>query len=86
MVEHERMNVFLSHTGTDKPLVRRLGVELQVVGAAAYFPGYGPIVGCPACGAGLDQIEGFSETDFARDDEYAGARCKRCGWNDGGEL
>lgn len=51
-----------------------------------YIAGYGPIVGCPRCGAGLDQIEGWSETDYGRDDIYAGARCKKCDWSDGGEI
>lgn len=56
------------------------GIEVE------YIPGYGPIVGCPRCGAGLDQIEGWSEIDYKRDDTYAGARCKKCEWNDGGEI
>ena len=56
------------------------GIEVE------YIPGYGPIVGCPRCGAGLDQIGGWSQVDYERDDTYAGARCKRCGWNDGGEI
>lgn len=51
-----------------------------------YIPGYGAIVGCPSCGSGLDQIEGWSAVDERRDDTYAGARCKACGWNDGGEI
>lgn len=52
----------------------------------AYFPGYGPIVGCPRCGAGLETIEGWHQTDWKRDDEYAGARCRECRWEGGGEL
>lgn len=51
-----------------------------------YFHGYGPVVGCPRCGAGLSAIEGWEQTDYERDDRYAGARCKECGWNDGGEV
>ncbi len=51
-----------------------------------YFPGYGAIVGCPNCGAGLASIEGWHDTDFQRGDEYAGARCRECRWSDGGEL
>lgn len=49
-------------------------------------PGYGPIVGCPNCGAGVDQIRGWQQTDYERDDTYAGARCVSCGWEDGGEI
>ena len=56
------------------------GIEVE------YVPGYGPIVGCPRCGSGLDQIAGWSETDVVRDDIYGGARCKRCGWHDGAEI
>ena len=37
MVHDLRMNVFLSHASPDKPLVRRLGVELQLVGADLFF-------------------------------------------------
>lgn len=50
------------------------------------FHGYGPMVGCPRCGAGVDQLEAWEQVDHARDDTYAGARCKECGWNDGGEV
>jgi hypothetical protein len=50
------------------------------------FPGYGPIVGCPSCGAGLKSIAGWSQTDYERDDVYAGARCTECGWSGGGEI
>lgn len=56
------------------------GIEVE------YVPGYGPIVGCPRCGSGLNQIEGWSAVDEQRDDHYAGARCKKCGWEDGGEV
>jgi hypothetical protein len=52
----------------------------------AHYPGYGAIVGCPRCGSGLDAIEGWHTTDYERDDEYGGARCTACGWEDGGEL
>lgn len=50
------------------------------------FHGYGPMVGCPRCGAGADQLEGWEQIDYDRDNEYAGARCRECGWNDGGEV
>jgi hypothetical protein len=50
------------------------------------IPGYGPIVGCPKCGAGLKSISGWMQTDYERDDVYAGARCAECGWSDGGEI
>jgi DNA-directed RNA polymerase subunit RPC12/RpoP len=51
-----------------------------------YFHGYGPAVGCLKCGAHVDRLEGFSQTDFERDDLYAGVRCIECGWHDGGEI
>ncbi|AQX81558.1 hypothetical protein BWO91_17715 [Plantibacter flavus] len=51
-----------------------------------YFEGYGVAVACKECGAGAVDLEGFHETDYERDDEYAGVRCKKCGWNDGGEI
>jgi hypothetical protein len=56
------------------------GLEFQ------YFVGYGVAVGCPKCGAAVSELEGWSATDDRRDDMYAGARCKRCGWEDGGEI
>jgi hypothetical protein len=51
-----------------------------------YFHGYGALIACPRCGAGVDAIRGWSQTDYARDDVYAGAECMECGWNDGGEI
>jgi len=51
-----------------------------------YFHGYGPAVGCPACGTGLTNLEQWSQMDYERDDTYAGARCIKCGWEDGGEV
>jgi hypothetical protein len=51
-----------------------------------FVPGYGAIVGCPKCGAGLDTIRGRSAFDLERDDEYAWAECTRCGWTEGGEI
>jgi hypothetical protein len=50
------------------------------------FPGYGPAVGCPECGAPAAALQGWTETDFLRDDQYAGVRCTRCNWQDGGEM
>jgi hypothetical protein len=52
----------------------------------AYFPGYGAAVGCLDCGAGIEALEGWSQTDYSRDDQYAGVRCTLCGWNDGAEI
>lgn len=51
-----------------------------------YVPGYGAIVACPACGAGIESLEGWSQTDYVRDDVYGGFRCKECGHQDGGEI
>jgi len=57
-----------------------LGIRME------YFPGYGPLLACPKCGATVDKITGWSQIDDERDDEYAGAKCTVCGWNDGGEV
>lgn len=51
-----------------------------------YFVGYGLVVCCPRCGTGLDNLEGWSQTDYERDDTYAGVRCQRCGFSDGAEI
>lgn len=51
-----------------------------------YVPGYGAYVGCPECGAGIRDVEQWSQVDYSRDDLYAGVRCKRCTWEDGGEV
>jgi hypothetical protein len=51
-----------------------------------YFEGYGPVVCCPRCGAGVDRLRGWSETDYLCDDTYAGFKCEDCGFNDGGAL
>lgn len=50
------------------------------------YEGYGPLLACPKCGAGHEYLEVWSAVDEVRDDFYAGARCKECGWNDGGEV
>ncbi len=52
----------------------------------AYYAGYGFLVGCPQCGASLEDLEGWQDVDERRDDIYAGARCKRCRWESGGQL
>jgi hypothetical protein len=54
--------------------------------AVGFFPGYGAIVCCPRCGAGLGAIEGWHATDRLGDDQYAGARCRDCHWEGGGEV
>jgi hypothetical protein len=51
-----------------------------------YVPEYGPVVCCPRCGAGLDQLGGWSQIDHEPHDTYAGFRCKECGFIDGGEM
>ena len=48
----------------------------------ADFPGYGTTQGCPRCGAGPDQIEGWHDP-FRM---YQGVKCNACDWNDGEEL
>lgn len=72
---------------TDSDRVRAIQQVLDEAEVrVAYFYGYGPMAGCPKCGAGVDALEQWAETDHQRDDEYAGARCKECGWSDGGEV
>ena len=39
---------------------------------------------CPMCGS--PKLEGWQQTDYARDDNYAGICCKKCGWDTGGEV
>jgi hypothetical protein len=51
-----------------------------------YFHGYGPVVCCPRCGAGVDRLRGWSEVDYERDDTYAGFECENCGFTDGAEI
>lgn len=51
-----------------------------------YFEGYGVAVGCPRCGAPVGELEAWSDIDQVRDDIYAGARCKRCRWEDGSDT
>ena len=50
------------------------------------FWGVGVMVACPQCGAKLEKLEQWSATDYERDDQYAGVRCTKCGWEDGSEL
>lgn len=72
---------------SDRDRLRSIQKVLDGAGIeVAYFYGYGPMVACPKCGGGIDGLEGWSATDYARDDQYAGARCTRCGWEDGGEV
>ncbi len=59
----------------DKP-----GIEIS------YFEGYGAIVCCPRCGAGVDHLRGWSDIDYERGHIYAGFRCEVCGIEDGGEI
>ena len=51
-----------------------------------FFPGYGPVVGCPKCGAPVSELRPTTFIDHYRDDVYAGVECTACGWGDGGEL
>jgi hypothetical protein len=50
------------------------------------FWGVGVLVACPRCGATPDNLEGWEEVDWQRDDRYMGARCRVCGWSDGSEM
>jgi hypothetical protein len=48
-------------------------------------PAVNPVLCCPRCGE-EQQIQGWEA--YARDHEghYAGLRCMKCGWEDGGEV
>ena len=50
------------------------------------FKGVGVLVACPSCGASPDSLDGWQDVDDQRDDLYAGARCRKCGWSDGSEV
>jgi hypothetical protein len=72
---------------TDQDRLRAIQQVIDEAGLrVAYFQGYGPVVCCPRCGAGVDKLEGWSEIDDYRDDTYAGFRCTICGLTDGGEI
>lgn len=75
--------------GIKSPSERRMTIQAQLDEGGVpsrYFEGYGLLVGCPRCGAPVEELEGFVEEDLERDDVYAGARCRSCGWSDGGEI
>ena len=72
---------------SDADFLRAVQVTLESARLeVGYFEGYGPAVACSRCGAPLSELEGWSQVDERRDDTYAGVRCKRCGWSDGGEI
>lgn len=48
--------------------------------------GVGVFVGCPKCGAHVDELQAGDMIDDAHDRRYAWARCPRCKWEDGGEI
>ena len=50
------------------------------------FSGAGVYVACPRCGVTADNLRGWQSDDPVRGDRYAGAECKSCGWNEGGEI
>jgi hypothetical protein len=71
----------------DQDRLRAIQTTLDEAGIdVAWFEGYGPVVCCPKCGAGLDRLTGWSEVDHEREDTYAGFKCLDCGLTDGGEI
>src|ERR1700754_3571542 len=67
---------------TDQERLKAIQGALDEAGIeVAYFEGYGPVVCCRRCGAGVDKLRGWSEVDERRDDMYAGFRCTVCGFN-----
>lgn len=72
---------------SEKERLRAIQATLDGAGIeVGFFPGYGQVVCCPRCGAGVGQLQGWSRVDHARDDTYAGFECANCGFNDGGEI
>jgi hypothetical protein len=72
---------------TDQDRLLAIQQHLDEAGLeVAFFEGYGPVVCCPRCGAGVKHLRGWSAVDERRDDMYAGVECSKCGFNDGGEL
>jgi len=52
-----------------------------------YFPGFGVAVSWPQMRCSKQRAgQGWSATDYERDDVYAGVRCQRRHWEAGGEL
>jgi hypothetical protein len=77
----------LANIGTASEYIKAVQSEIAEAGLEfRYFHGYGVAVGCPRCGASVEDLEQWAATDYDRDDEYAGARCTRCNWEDGGEI
>ena len=58
--------------------VEELDVEWNI------HPMVGPMVCCPRCGN--EKLEGWEQSDYKNDRSYAGMKCLRCGWSDGGEI
>ena len=72
---------------TDQDRLLAIQEHLDAAGLeVVFFDGYGPLVCCPKCGAGVKHLEGWSDVDEARDDMYAGFRCAVCGFIGGSEL
>ena len=72
---------------TDQDRLLAIQQHLDEAGLqVAFFEGYGPVVCCPRCGAGVEHLRGWSAVDERRDDMYAGVECTKCGFNDGGEV
>ena len=75
--------------GIESDTAMRLAVQ-EFIEEAGFefreFPGVGVLVACPQCGATPENLEGWQQTDYEHDDIYVGARCKLCGWSDGGEV
>jgi hypothetical protein len=72
---------------TDQDRLRAIQAILDEAGIqVVYFYGYGPMVCCPYCGAGIDKLKGWSQMDDHRGDTYAGFECTACGRSDGGEV
>lgn len=75
--------------GIESENAYRMAVQGFIDEAALDFidnPGAGLLVACRRCGATVDHLRPWEQTDHERDDRYAGVRCDICGWEDGGEV
>jgi DNA-directed RNA polymerase subunit RPC12/RpoP len=71
--------------GNERLIAMQRALEEMDLGIR-YFEGYGPVVACLRCGNPAKNLDQWSQTDYERDDVYAGVRCPECKWEAGGEI
>jgi hypothetical protein len=75
-------------TGTRSRRARLLAIQSALYDMDVQWimhPALPPMVCCPRCGE-TETLEPWEQVDYKRDDRYAGMRCTRCNWSDGGEM